>query len=747
MTAGTRGKQPAAQEAEAFRILTAKEYAALPPGKKGAYTKALNKQRQEPEDGGPHKRTKRTKAVAGGGEQTADGRKRAASATDIHVAAAKKSKAARVNNVASAANAADVSESINEQGRSDNHEPSDEDSDAEAVARRAIGARGKRKQAVVASDEDEEGSGQEPEQEPSDPEFQAGDASGEDFDGERVPKTMTRNQKVQYESALPNWKDKGAEQAHDGAFIAINAVEDFTDDDVDRALVAEARRRSLLPPATSLGGTSTQNQHAQMPAGTHSSTRRMATQSAGGSRIEAAGPGSPTLQGSMASARQMSNMPRPRIVTASALRAGQSRSAATSGASTVTNVAPAPAPASAAATAVATTPTAVPTPAPAVPANPAVVPAPVPAIGVSPAVVPAPVPAIAAAPAVVPAPAPASAITANSAVIPGVPAPTVAAHPAVVPAPAVPTAASAGESTQPTGQWPADTDVKSPEQGHTLMKAQTPRVRKVLKHALKTDLPHKLFFENTYPQPLERPAFFRAVMVSAAEAEEEEAIAARLRVDREYAAAMSKIPEARMSNLRGKMKDAADAAVRHAYGIDQYPPARHVHIIKWLVAEEGRLYIFPGDAAMSTYNEDLPFCHDGIVAVIRAVFFSPKAATRFDTALYCAGHDGPQLPDAMVASSAAAVEAGLRGYLMGCEPVKVDFSGTQFVRAYLDHMSTLRDLKEQSVLAYNALMGGLYLRVTGNVAGNQAHNAAIMAPLMGTANPHINPDAVLQALS
>ncbi|KAI0037412.1 hypothetical protein FA95DRAFT_1614235 [Auriscalpium vulgare] len=279
-----------------------------------------------------------------------------------------------------------------------------------------------------------------------------------------------------------------------------------------------------------------------------------------------------------------------------------------------------------------------------------------------------------------------------------------------------------------------------------LMKAQTPRVRKVLKHALKTDLPHKLFFENTYPQPLERSAFFRAVILRAAEAEEDAAIAARLRVDKNFAAAISKIPEARVSNLRGKMKDAADAAVRQAYGIDQYPPARHVHIIKWLVAEEGRLYIFPGDAAMSTYNEDLPFYHDGIIAVIRAVFFSPKAAARFDTSLYSDGHDAPQLPDAMVASSATAVEAALRGYLMGCEPVKVDFSGTQFVRAYLDHMSTLQDLKERSIPAYNALMSGLYLRVTGNVAGNQAPNAAIMAPLMGTANPHVNPDAVLQAL-
>ncbi|KAI0038014.1 hypothetical protein FA95DRAFT_1613693 [Auriscalpium vulgare] len=646
MTASTKGRPSKAQQPVAFRILSADEYAALPPGKKGSYTKALNKHHQEQDAGAPHKRTKRTKTNTGSREQTADSRKRAASATEIHVAATKKSKSAPGSHGEGAADGRDGTASISEQGEHDNNGAPEEDSDEEGVARRMLAAKGKQKQMVVLESDSEEEEAVAPDA-PEEASDVGGDASGEDYDGERVPKKMTRNQRIQYERALPDWKDKGAEQAHDDTTYSIDAVEDFADDDDDRALIAEARRRSLLPTAT----------------------------------IE---PVSRRTVDDSSSERGLNSWNIPHHV--------------------------------------------VPAPAPVVPAPAPVVPAPAPVVPAH-HVVPAPAPAAA---------APAPAIPALPPVVPN---PALATLPAVIPTPAPIVAA-----TQPTGQWPPDTDVNAPEQGHMLMRAQTPRVRKVLKHALKIDLPRKLFFENTYPQPLERPAFFRAVILSAAEAEEDAVIAARLRVDKEYTAAISRIPEARVSNLRGKMKDAADAAVRQAYRIDQYPPERHVHIIKWLVAEEDRLYIFPGDAAMSTYNSDLPFCHDGVIAVIRAVFFSPKAAARFDDALYSVGHDGPQIPDAMAASSSAAVEAALRGYLLGREPAKVDFSGAQFVRAYLDHMSTLRGLKEQSEPAYNALMRGLYVRVTGNMTGNQDPNAAIMAPLMGTANPHVNPDAVLQAL-
>ncbi|KAI0039509.1 hypothetical protein FA95DRAFT_1612519 [Auriscalpium vulgare] len=293
--------------------------------------------------------------------------------------------------------------------------------------------------------------------------------------------------------------------------------------------------------------------------------------------------------------------------------------------------------------------------------------------------------------------------------------------------------------------WPADTAVVSPtgKQGHWSMKAQSERVQKVLKRALKDDLPRKLFFQNVFPQPQERAAFYRAVLVAAAEAEGDMDIVERVQREREYAAALSKIPEARTSNLRGKLKDAADAVVRGAYKIDDFPADRHVRIMKWLVAEEDSLYIFPGDAKESTYDDSLPFGHSAIIMVIRMVCFGPKAIAKFPSALF-RGDDGVlRLPPAMVAAGATAVEAGLRGFLLGPDTVQVDFAGNQFIRAYLNHIATLQDLKNESPGVHNALLASLYRFVTlhRGVEGNGGGVAAV-----GTSNRRVSAARVAQAV-
>ncbi|KAI0037956.1 hypothetical protein FA95DRAFT_1667922 [Auriscalpium vulgare] len=293
-----------------------------------------------------------------------------------------------------------------------------------------------------------------------------------------------------------------------------------------------------------------------------------------------------------------------------------------------------------------------------------------------------------------------------------------------------------------TGAWPADIEVVLPTetQSHMSIKAQTARIKKVLKRAIQDALPRKLFFLNTFPQPQERTAFYRGVLVAAAEAEGDADVVSRLQSDKDYAAALAKIPEARTSNLRGKLKDAADGVVRGAYKIDEFPHERHVRILKWLLAEEDALYIFPGDAKESTYDDSLPYGHGAIIMVIRMAFFGPKAIAKFPPALF-RGDDGVmRLPPVMVAACATAVEAGLRAFLLGPDAVQVDFSGAQFIHSYLNHIATLQDLKSEGLGAYNALLAILYTSVMG-IEGNEASTTAV-----GTSNRRVNAARVAQAL-
>ncbi|KAI0038652.1 hypothetical protein FA95DRAFT_1613219 [Auriscalpium vulgare] len=271
------------------------------------------------------------------------------------------------------------------------------------------------------------------------------------------------------------------------------------------------------------------------------------------------------------------------------------------------------------------------------------------------------------------------------------------------------------------------------------IKAQSVRVKKVLKEALQNSLPQKLFFRTTFPQPQERATFYRGVLTAAADAVGDVDIAARVQSDKEYAAALSKIPEARTSNLRGKLKDAADAVVRGAYKIDSFPPDHHVRIIKWLLAEEDTLYIFPEDATERTYDDSLPYSHDAIIMVICMVFFGPKAIAKFDPGLF-RGDDGvSRLPATMVAACATAVEAGLRGFLLGRDIVQVDFTGSQFIRAYLNHTATLQNLQNNGPAIYNALLVSLYT----SVMGAEGNNAGVS---VGTTNCRVNAARVGQAL-
>ncbi|KAI0039174.1 hypothetical protein FA95DRAFT_1612786 [Auriscalpium vulgare] len=699
MATGTRAKTGAAASRPGeLRILTQEEYDALAPAQKGSYTKALRKSGKENE--ALHK-ISTTQSV----------RKRAPTTTAIDDTAGKKKRHAPAQPADSESSHGDASENATmllldnglaqmQVGTEDDGVATpleyEEDSDPEAVQRRAKAARGKKKQ-VLSEDEDEYeaermGDAQNDEEDES--------TEGEVEDDSAIEKTFTKSQRAKYNSTLPKWKGSGAEKALN---VNVNTVvvDDFNSDNDDIDRVDEARERlraqaaqaaQVAEPAVPLA---TAGGSAAVPAGVQEPS---AADTVAGARA------AQRSHGQGHGARASPTAPRVAVATASASapQYGGSQGHRTTAPRTTASQG--------------------------CRANTAVV----------------------ATPAVV-----ATAVDNPAAVATAVDNPAAVAHPAAIANPAIvalpavvahPAAAATATIGAPAGNaWPANTDVVAPtgKQGHMAMGAQTERVKKVLRQAIKTELPIKLFFQNAYPQPLERPAFFRGVLVAAAEAIGDASIASRVRLDREYAAAISKIPEARMSNLRGRLKDAADAVVPGAYNINSFPPDRHVRIMKWLLAEDEHLYIFPGDAKENTYDDSLPFLHEAILAVIRMVFFGPKAMAEFPPALF-SGEDGVlRLPAAMVAASAAAVEAGLRGYLLGRDPAQVDFAGNQFFRSYMDHMATFHDLKSESPGTHDALLARLFASVSGVEDGNHA-GAATAA--VGTSNRRVSAARVAQAL-
>ncbi|KAI0048604.1 hypothetical protein FA95DRAFT_1605109 [Auriscalpium vulgare] len=757
MTAGTRlkGNAPVARPAE-LRILTQEEYDELSPSQKGNYTKALRKQGIDNEL--LNTRTRHKAGNKGATDTGADtpsnaARKRAPTTTAIDDSAGKKRKAGSgaptvpVGGVpdATASSAEDValgseSESMAIEDGVTNAPvppPSDEesDSDVEGAQRRALAAKGKRKQTVQSSSEDERGEASEDERGEARQEDQDGEDEEEDEEAEEsAQKSFSKSQTAKYANSRPKWKQTGADKALNARRDIPLIVDNYDDDNDDVDVINEARAReaarkvAATPTRQSTPAARQARKPAARPANKRAQAKAKGTSTAA---VSIAATTVVSTHPAASSAPAVSNAPTAVVSThpaASSAPAVSITPTAVSIAPTAVSIAPTAVvsthPAASSAPAVSNAHPAVVITHPAASSAPAPPPA-RPAVSIAPTAVVSTHPAASSVHAVSNGPA----LVANTLHTADVP-------PAAHALPGAPTIAAAAAPTHadPAGAWPADTELVAPtgKQSHWSIKAQSDRIQKVLHRAIKVDLPQKLFFQNVFPQPQERAAFYRALLVVAAQAEGDVTIASRVQREKEYAAALSKIPEARTSILRGKLKDAADAVVRGAYKIDDFPPERHVRIVKWLVAEEDSLYIFPGDAKESTYDDTQPFGHSAIVMVLRIVFFGPKAIAELPLDLFRCDDGVLRLPPAMVAACATAVEAGLRAFLLGRDAVQVDFTGNQFIRSYLNHIATLQDLKDEAIGVYNALLASLYRAVT-SVEGNEAGVAAV-----GTSNRRVS---------
>ncbi|KAI0040395.1 hypothetical protein FA95DRAFT_1611823 [Auriscalpium vulgare] len=275
----------------------------------------------------------------------------------------------------------------------------------------------------------------------------------------------------------------------------------------------------------------------------------------------------------------------------------------------------------------------------------------------------------------------------------------------------------AGTSTpraHTAGSWPSRTNFKRVSGTRISLGDQSLEVREVISTAAADEVPYTICFEDSYPDEERRVELLRNGLVRTAEKLNEKDIAARLQKDEYYVKLMVKIPEARVSNYRKNFKDAAIDTVQLMYGLENFPEAKYVQRMQKILEPEARLYIFPGefDGPKMALLSNRPFCHPAISNVINKVCFGHRASRRFPRDYYvdiAQNKDKPELPRAMVAVAATAIEAGLRAFALDPRAAsKIDFSGDVFGKVYKEHYNTLRRLKKKKPRAYSVLMSTLY---------------------------------------
>ncbi|KAI0040191.1 hypothetical protein FA95DRAFT_1611998 [Auriscalpium vulgare] len=285
-------------------------------------------------------------------------------------------------------------------------------------------------------------------------------------------------------------------------------------------------------------------------------------------------------------------------------------------------------------------------------------------------------------------------------------------------------------------EWPASTKVVPPEKGRRMaMGAQTLEVAAVLRRTCAKEVPTFICFRNAFPSDGPRSVLIVEGLKNAARELEHNDILARLKQQPAYHELLLKIPEARMSIFRGDVKKLAMMAVRRAYHLKRIPAEKYTKCMKRVLMEgrNGRLYVFPGDIAVShpppscvldrtdhvplhatlhdfptmTFDTGRPFCHPAIVDLLHDSFFASGAPHRFPKTDYIAvspRRDTPVIPPVMVAFIAT---TGLSRMAPGAA-TKVDFNGDTFKAVYQEHLRHLKTLKDTNEDGFWGLLSWLY---------------------------------------
>ncbi|KAI0058290.1 hypothetical protein BV25DRAFT_1919490 [Artomyces pyxidatus] len=270
------------------------------------------------------------------------------------------------------------------------------------------------------------------------------------------------------------------------------------------------------------------------------------------------------------------------------------------------------------------------------------------------------------------------------------------------------------EDLGPTG-WPLWTDVTLPSSGEKMkIRDQTsPIVQKAISITNKIEMPRFMCFDSAFPLADRRPFLLAAAVARSAKSIGPTAdfIAKRVESDDEYAAGISVIPEYRMSNFRGKVKDLADSGVKAGYKFSRFPDNKFSETIGKLLKEHS--YIYPGNPLTEVYEEGRPYCHEAIIEVLRGVLFGAKPLVKFSRENFLNKSGKPQMPQSLVALAATAEQAALKVYQLGETAVKIDFDSNIFETTFSVHMETLEELREEDEEVYQMIMEHLYEQASG----------------------------------
>jgi len=239
--------------------------------------------------------------------------------------------------------------------------------------------------------------------------------------------------------------------------------------------------------------------------------------------------------------------------------------------------------------------------------------------------------------------------------------------------------------------------------------AQSQEIQCVARAAI--DIIHvEIVMVNSYPNMTERTEMVRNACVDATNelGVLYHPIRDRLldRVEVEFRKAITGIPEARISLIRGDIRDIAVAQGLGYYGLGQ----GHGDYASSLLKDVR--YIFPGDHhAGGRVNFKEPYRHSAVLGVIQQAFFAGKNsffanhADLFTSTLK--NDDEPEVPAAMVALVCTTIHASISEWTTG-RVLPVDFTGNQFASVYTAHKNGLDEIHATKPNFYHETMAYLF---------------------------------------
>ncbi|KAI0065023.1 hypothetical protein BV25DRAFT_1914157 [Artomyces pyxidatus] len=298
------------------------------------------------------------------------------------------------------------------------------------------------------------------------------------------------------------------------------------------------------------------------------------------------------------------------------------------------------------------------------------------------------------------------------------------------------------------GQWPAETDLLPATGALGNLGDQKAAVQPVLTQANTREL--FIVMANNHFIPSDtgyRNELIREALIKAADVVGEEVVAARLRASKPYATRMASIPAARMSIMRGKIKEKTATSVAAEYNFAGFGGLDKLALgIAEITSHPTYTHIFPGDHTIRKYDKALPFCHSAIIASIRASHFVKRPYARLpkDTlkSSITTGIEAEELelPAPLIAFHAVATFASLKDWQNGTHNVLIfdtDADCLGSIRwAYEKHMTTLRNMRRNNPKGYHLITHYLYMKAAGLIVEDESTDPAAAGGEEG--NPEVD---------